>query len=106
MSAEPAYQACTGLEPNPDISGIGVRTSIYAQAILTLAQPILVSLDGRVTEDELVSLHNLYLGILLPSCALLLSAFIQAKTYGLSPYHAVIVLNLSWINNTSALVFF
>ena len=98
--------SCTGIEPNPDISGIGVRTAIYAQAVLTLIQPILASLDGYISEDELVGLHQLYLGILLPGCALLFSAIIQARTYGLSVYHAIIVLNLSWINNTSALVFF
>ena len=35
--------------------------------------------------------------------ALLISAIIQAKTFGLSSYHAMIVLFLSWINNTSAM---
>jgi len=97
---------CTGINPNPDISGSGVRTAIYAQAVLTLIQPLLASLDGRITEDELGGLHQLYLGILLPGCALLFSAIIQAKTFGLSVYHGIIVLNLSWINNTSALIFF
>ena len=97
---------CTGIDPNPDISGSGVRTAIYAQAVLTLIQPLLASLDGRITEDELDGLHQLYLGILLPGCALLFSAIIQAKTFGLSVYHGIIVLNLSWINNTSALIFF
>jgi len=96
---------CT-IEPNPDISGIGVRTAIYAQAVLTLVQPLLASLDGRISESELVGLHQLYLGILLPGCALLFSAIIQARTFGLSVYHGMIVLNLSWINNTSALIFF
>jgi len=96
---------CT-IEPNPDISGIGVRTAIYAQAVLTLVQPLIASWDGRISESELVGLHRLYLGILLPGCALLLSAIIQAKTFGLSVYHGMIVLNLSWINNTSALIFF
>ncbi|KAF9526812.1 hypothetical protein CPB83DRAFT_857269 [Crepidotus variabilis] len=94
------------ITPNPDISGIGVRTSIYAQAVLTLIQPLLASLDGHISADELVGLHELYLGILLPGCALLFSALIQARTFGLSVYHAIIVLNLSWINNTSALIFF
>ena len=97
---------CTGINPNPDISGSGVRTAIYAQAVLTLIQPLLASLDGRITEDELDGLHQLYLGILLPGCALLFSAIIQARTFGLSVYHGIIVLNLSWINNTSALIFF
>ena len=98
--------SCEGIEPNPDISGIGVRTAIYAQAVLTLIQPILAGRDGHISEDELTGLHELYLGILLPGCALLLSAIIQDRTFGLSVYHATIVLNLSWINNTSALIFF
>ncbi|PPQ87779.1 hypothetical protein CVT25_008823 [Psilocybe cyanescens] len=96
----------TGIIPNPDISGIGVRAAIYAQAVLTLIQPILASMDGHISEKELIGLHRLYLGILLPGCALLVSAIIQATTQGLSVYHAVIVLQLSWINNTSALIFF
>ena len=96
----------TGIVPNPDISGIGVRAAIYAQAVLTLIQPILASIDGHISEKELVGLHRLYLGILLPGCALLVSAIIQATTHGLSVYHAILVLQLSWINNTSALIFF
>ncbi|TFK18716.1 hypothetical protein FA15DRAFT_602807, partial [Coprinopsis marcescibilis] len=97
---------CTGIDPNPDISGVGVRTAIYAQAFLTLIQPIIASLDGHISEEELSDLHLLYIGILLPGCALLLSAVIQAAQYGFTAYHAIIVLYLSWINNTSALVFF
>ncbi|KDR74863.1 hypothetical protein GALMADRAFT_249778 [Galerina marginata CBS 339.88] len=96
----------TGIIPNPDISGIGVRAAIYAQAVLTLVQPTLASIDGRISEKELIGLHRLYLGILLPGCALLVSAIIQATTHGLSVYHAILVLQLSWINNTSALIFF
>ena len=52
-----------------------------------------------------MGLHQLYLGILLPGCALLFSAIIQARTFGLSVYHGMVVLNLRWINNTSALIF-
>src|SRR4029077_4393533 len=40
----------TGMLPNPDISGIGVRAAIYAQAVLTLVQPILASIDGHISE--------------------------------------------------------
>lgn len=98
-------QNCTlGILPNPDIAGVGVRVSIYAQAYLSLIHPILAGLDGRLTTDEIASLHSMYFGILLTACALLISAFIQATTYGLSVYHAVIVLNLSWINCASAAV--
>jgi hypothetical protein len=52
--------SCEGIEPNPDISGIGVRTAIYAQAVLTLIQPTLAGLDGYISEDELTGLHELY----------------------------------------------
>ena len=98
---------CTGtIDPNADVAGIGVRTAIYAQAVLTLVQPLLASLDEHISDDELTDLHILYLGILLPGCALLFSAIIQTKTFGLTVYHAIIVLYLSWINNTSALIFF
>ncbi|KAJ2922397.1 hypothetical protein H1R20_g14692, partial [Candolleomyces eurysporus] len=102
-----SFANCTlPIDPNPDISGIGVRVAIYAQAILTLVQPVLAALDKYISEEELASLHMLYLGILMPGCALLLCAVIQTLTDGLSVYHAIIVLNLSWINNTSALIFF
>jgi hypothetical protein len=108
LPSSPMPSACsdTGIVPNPDISGIGVRAAIYAQAVLTLVQPILASIDGHISEKELIGLHRLYLGILLPGCALLISAIIQATTQGLSVYHATVVLQLSWINNTSALIFF
>jgi hypothetical protein len=66
----------------------------------------LASIDGHISEKKLTGLHRLYLGILLPGCALLVSAIIQATTQGLSVYHAILVLQLSWINNTSALIFF
>jgi len=103
----PMSSNCTGtIDPNADVAGIGVRTAIYAQAVLTLVQPLLASLDGHISDDELTDLHILYLGILLPGCALLFSAIIQTKTFGLTVYHAIIVLYLSWINNTSALIFF
>jgi hypothetical protein len=102
MSAE----NCTGITPKPDISGIGVRTAIYAQAVLTLVQPIIIIFGEHISENTLTGLHQIYLGILLPGCALLFSAIIEARTAGLSIYHAIIVLNLSWINNTSALIFF
>ncbi|PPQ90933.1 hypothetical protein CVT25_008300 [Psilocybe cyanescens] len=72
-----------GIIPNTDISGIGVRVAIYARAILTLVQPILASMDGHIGKKELISHYP-----------------------RLSVYHAVIVLQLSWINNTSALIFF
>ncbi|KAJ3502222.1 hypothetical protein NLJ89_g8984 [Agrocybe chaxingu] len=102
----PAANASQGLTANPDISGIGVRTAVYTQAALSLVHPLAAGFDGQIKDYELKSLFTVYLGILLPGCALLLSSIIQAKTFGLSVYHGIIVLNLSWINNASALTFF
>ncbi len=94
------------LNSNSDIAGIGVRIAIYAQAILTLAQPLVAGSDGWIDTTELKNLFSIYLNILLPASALIFAALIQAKTFGLSAYHAVVVLYLGWINNTTALVFF
>jgi len=98
-------QKCS-IQPNPDIAGVGVRVSIYAQAILSAALPIISSLDGKLDATEMQSLHTMYTGILLTGCALLFSAVIQKATRGLSMYHALIVLNLSWINNIGTITFF
>ena len=101
----PALNASQGITANADISGIGVRTAIYIQVVISLIHPLIAGYDGKIDDFELESLANVYLGILLPGCALLISAIIQSKTFGLSAYHAMIVLFLSWINNTSALTF-
>ena len=85
------------ITPNPDISGIGVRTATYAQALLTLVRPFLAALDGTIDEHELGSLHTTYLTILLPGCALLIAAFVQASTFGISAFHGIVTLNLSWV---------
>lgn len=102
----PTSNPSQGITANPEISGIGVRTAIYIQAALSLFYAIVAGYDGKIDEFELKSLVSIFLGILLPGCALLLSVIIQAKTFGLSAYHAMIVLFLSWINNTTALTFF
>jgi hypothetical protein len=94
------------LHSNSDISGIGVRIAIYAQAILTLAQPLVAGSDGWIDTNELKDLFSIYLNILLPASALIFAAIIQARTFGLSAYHVIVVLYLGWINNTTALVFF
>ena len=94
------------LHSNTDIAGIGVRIATYAQAILTLAQPLVAGSDGWIDTAELKDLFSIYLNILLPASALIFAAIIQAKTFGLSAYHVIVVLYLGWINNTTALVFF
>ncbi|KDQ17189.1 hypothetical protein BOTBODRAFT_599907 [Botryobasidium botryosum FD-172 SS1] len=104
----PHHQAAMSLAciiPNPDIAGIGVRASIYAQNLLAFVPAILFLSDRELTIEELESMGTISTSILITACALLVSAFIQAATFGLSVYHALIVLNLSWINNMNAVVY-
>ncbi|KAG7091389.1 hypothetical protein E1B28_010427 [Marasmius oreades] len=94
------------ITPNPDIAGIGVRVSIYIQALLSLVHPAISAWNGELDLKDIESLRALYQGTLITACALLFSAFIQAKsTFGLSVYHALIVLNLSWLNNANAIIY-
>ncbi|KDQ13350.1 hypothetical protein BOTBODRAFT_111687, partial [Botryobasidium botryosum FD-172 SS1] len=86
------------IEANPDIAGIGVRVSIYVQAFMSLVPPIIFLADGVLTHEEMRSVESVSVSILVTACALLVSAFIQVGTLGLSVYHALIVLHLSWIN--------
>jgi hypothetical protein len=90
------------INPNPDISGIGVRVSIYTQAFLSLVPLMLFAVDGKITRSERKALDTIYANILVTACALLISAFVQAATFGLTVYHTLIVLNLSWINSAGA----
>jgi hypothetical protein len=91
---------------NPDISGVGVRTAIYAQSFLAFA-PIISSIwDWVVTSDEVDSVQDQSVGILSIAFALLFSTIVQARTQDLSSFHAAVVLNLSWMNNTSTFLWF
>ncbi|KAH6896337.1 ankyrin repeat-containing domain protein [Coprinopsis sp. MPI-PUGE-AT-0042] len=78
---------CT-IPANPDISGIGVRTAIYAQNLICII-------------SALTDTTNLILAF-----AILISSIVQARTLGMTSYHANIVLSLSWMNNTNAFVYF
>ena len=91
------------IQPNPDIAGIGVRVSIYAQGFLILIPTLLFVSDGEISDKELKSIRKLSANLLLTACALLVSTYIQAAASGIDLYHAVIVLNLSWINNMSTM---
>ncbi|KAJ7060686.1 hypothetical protein C8F01DRAFT_173693 [Mycena amicta] len=98
------------IPPNPDISGIGVRTAIYAQNLLCFL-PVIVHLwDGTISADELDGIKDQSIGMLAIAFAILISTIIQAKSSGNNPtitnYHAAIVLDLSWINNTSTWIWF
>ncbi|KZO96199.1 hypothetical protein CALVIDRAFT_537393 [Calocera viscosa TUFC12733] len=138
---------CT-IAANPGITGVGVRVSIYVQALLALLSAAValykygmthaqVSNFGVVGEHEAVAEYNrqselwkqnpeaalqhlrdlyesekrdereevrqTWLPVQVMGAALLVSAIIQVKLYGMDLYHALIVINLSWINNMTAL---
>ncbi|KAJ6461877.1 hypothetical protein C8R47DRAFT_993423, partial [Mycena vitilis] len=94
----------------PDISGVGVRTAIYAQNLLSftwvLVIPAMGALwDGDVTDYELECVETQSTTILVTAFAILISAMVQVNR-GLSGFHASIVLNLSWMNNTNTFIYF
>jgi hypothetical protein len=91
---------------NPDITGIGVRTAIYVQNLLSFFPAVFTLLDKKVSLTELESLETQSTTILITAFAILLSAIVQALTLGLTNYHATIILNLSWINNTNTFIYF
>jgi hypothetical protein len=84
---------------NPDISGIGVRVAIYAQALLSIIYPIIFVWDGEISLKESQTMSRISISITFTACALLVSTGIQAATFGISLYHALIILQLSWINS-------
>jgi hypothetical protein len=91
---------------NTDISGIGVRSATYAQNLLSFVPAFWALLDGQVDENELATLETQSTTIPLSAFALLFSAIIQATTQvGLHNFHATIVLNLSWMNNTNTFIY-
>ncbi|KAF5348297.1 hypothetical protein D9756_010510 [Leucocoprinus leucothites] len=92
---------------NTDIFGIGTRVATYAQNYLTLIPVIHALWDGRVTYVELEMFEKQSTTILLTAYGILLSTIIQgAATDTLSNFHVMIVLNLSWMNDMNALMFF
>ncbi|KAG6901444.1 hypothetical protein C0995_011957 [Termitomyces sp. Mi166 len=88
---------------NPDITGIGVRTAIYAQNIFSFFPAARVLWDGKVTRNELATIEQQSSTILITAFALLFSTIIQARTIGLNNINAAVILNLSWMNNTNLL---
>ncbi|KAF6743800.1 hypothetical protein DFP72DRAFT_827076 [Ephemerocybe angulata] len=91
---------------NPDIAGIGVRIAIYVQNLLCFIPAFWALVDGKVTETELESAEKQATTNLVLAFAILISAMVQATTLGLTSYHASIVLNMSWMNNTNAFIYF
>lgn len=96
---------------NPDISGIGVRSAVYAQNLLSFVPAFFVLLNDReVTPVELETLETQSITILITAFALLVSTIVQAFNHDLndrlSNFHATIILNLSWMNNTNLFIYF
>ncbi|KAJ7873007.1 hypothetical protein B0H13DRAFT_1523232, partial [Mycena leptocephala] len=95
---------------NPDISGVGVRAAIYAQNLICFL-PIIVHLwDRKISRDELKNIKDQSVGMLAVAFAILLTTIILAKGTGggqtITIYHATVILDLSWINNTSTWIWF
>ncbi|KAJ6493490.1 hypothetical protein DFH09DRAFT_357950, partial [Mycena vulgaris] len=100
---------CSNLS-NPDVTGIGVRAAIYAQN-LTCFLPVIVHLwDRKISKDELKGIKDQSIGMLAVAFAILLTTIILAKGAGgdqtITSYHAAVVLDLSWTNNTSTWIWF
>ncbi|KAJ6496188.1 hypothetical protein C8R45DRAFT_155178 [Mycena sanguinolenta] len=90
----------------PEISGIGVRVAIYAQNLLSFIPAISALTDGEVAIYELEAVKDQSTTILITAFGILISAMVQAQTLGLPNFHANIVLNLSWMNNTNTFIYF
>ncbi|KAJ7169003.1 hypothetical protein C8R46DRAFT_243685 [Mycena filopes] len=95
---------------NPDITGIGVRTAIYAQNILCFVPIVLHLQDGFVSAQEMKGIKDQSIGMLAVAFAILISTIIQAKTavqgQPITGFHAAVILDLSWMNNTSTWLWF
>ena len=88
---------------SPDISGIGVRIAIYAQNLLCFLPVILYLWDGKISVDELAGIQDQSTGMLAIAFAILITTVSLAagRNPTVSNYHAAIILDLSWMNNTS-----
>jgi hypothetical protein len=95
------------IPPNPDISGIGVRAAIYAQNLLCFALVVAHLWDGSVSTDEMRGVKDQSIGMLAIAFAILVSCIIEATgTPQVTGFHAAVILDLSWMNNTSTWIWF
>ncbi|KAJ3548143.1 hypothetical protein NMY22_g1374 [Coprinellus aureogranulatus] len=97
--------SCT-IPSNPDVAGIGVRGSIYAQVLLGFLPAIAALLNFHISDYEMESLETQAMTNLILAFAILISCGVQALTSILSNYHAYIILSMSWMNNTNAFIYF
>jgi hypothetical protein len=96
---------CT-IPADPDMTGIGVRAATYAQNFLSFIPAFFALWDRKVESNELKMVEKQSTTILITAFAILISAVIQSRTFGLSSYHAAIILDLSWMNNTNTFIYF
>jgi hypothetical protein len=73
--------------------------------------PVIVHLwDGKISRDELKGIKDQSIGMLAVAFAILFTTIILAKGAGgdqtITRYHAAVVLDLSWMNNTSTWIWF
>src|SRR5258708_17366143 len=88
---------------NPDISGVGVRAAIYTQNLLCFVPVVLYLWDGEISVDELAGIQDQSTGMLAIAFAILITtaSLAAGRNPTVSNYHAAIILDLSWMNNTS-----
>ncbi|KAJ7716921.1 hypothetical protein B0H16DRAFT_1434092, partial [Mycena metata] len=95
---------------NPDISGIGVRAAIYAQNLLCFMPVWAYLRDGAVSLDEMKGVKDQSIGMLVIAFAILISTIVQATTAAdgqpITGFHVAVILDLSWMNNTSTWIWF
>ncbi|KAI0319109.1 hypothetical protein OF83DRAFT_1055552 [Amylostereum chailletii] len=77
---------CDGIQPNPDISGIGIRVNFYATTLLIAMIP-----KTAATEPLL---ETLFTNAGLSGLALLISTIIQTAKGNLDLYHAIYIQHL------------
>ncbi|KAJ6469915.1 hypothetical protein C8R45DRAFT_793705, partial [Mycena sanguinolenta] len=96
----------------PDISGIGVRAAIYAQNLFCFARVVAHPWDGTVSAAEMEGVKDQSIGMLAVAFAILISTIVQTTDtnivggQSLTKFHAAIILDLSWMNNTSTWIWF
>ncbi|KAJ7936912.1 hypothetical protein B0H13DRAFT_1484352, partial [Mycena leptocephala] len=99
----------TASSPTPT-SGIGVRAAIYAQNLLCFAPVVAHLWDGNVSVDEMKGVKDQSIGMLAIAFAILISTIIGATNLRsgqiITSFHAAVILDLSWMNNTSTWIWF
>ncbi|KAJ2929870.1 hypothetical protein H1R20_g7238, partial [Candolleomyces eurysporus] len=99
----PSSDLLACINPNSDVSGVGVRVVIYVQALFNIICTIIFSRDTSTSDFEHMILTTTSLSLLI-GCALSLCMILKSSTLGLTAQHALIILNLNWIVGLGALL--